>query len=282
MMPFAAQIACLTASGAASGAAARPSTICATVPGTVGWAVAPGAGPVAGGVAGGSPQAPPPGPEAAHAAGAALKPSTNSTHINIRDLPRTTPLFRRPAGLADGLARKEPAPPVDDHGISPKQPGSPVPRTVRGFGVASKVSDVCGSSRTKYREVGIVHPSRRRSDFPGNGDVRARSGGRAQQHLDPADGLGGVARRPEGALPDAGPADYDWKRQVEGVRARPLRRAALRHAVHPLRPALRRAARACSRSWRAATGRITSRANAWQWRWNSSWSSERRKSMTEE
>src|SRR3954471_19386104 len=37
-------------------------------------------------------------------------------------------LFRRPAGLADGLARKEPAPPVDHHGISPKQPGSPALR----------------------------------------------------------------------------------------------------------------------------------------------------------
>src|SRR4051794_33248236 len=37
-------------------------------------------------------------------------------------------LFRWPAGLADGLARKEPAPPVDHHGISPKQPGSPALR----------------------------------------------------------------------------------------------------------------------------------------------------------
>src|SRR3954452_16816177 len=128
MIAFAAQIACLTASGAASGAAARPSTICATAPGTVGWeAVAPGAVAVAGGVAGGSSKAAPPGPWAASAAGAALKPSTNSTHITIREFPRTTTLFRRPAGLADGLARKEPAPPVDDHGISPNNLGPPFP-----------------------------------------------------------------------------------------------------------------------------------------------------------
>src|SRR3954469_24701571 len=137
MIPFAARIACLTASGAASGAAARPATIFATVPDTVGWATAAPGAVVGAGVAEGSSNATPPGPSAAIAAGTALKPSTNSTHITIRDLPRTTTLFRRPAGLADGLARKEPAPPVDDHGISPKQPGSPVPRTVRGFGVAS-------------------------------------------------------------------------------------------------------------------------------------------------
>src|SRR4051795_8512449 len=167
MIAFAAQIACLTASGAASGAAARPSTICATAPGTVGWeTVAPGAVAVAGGGAGGSSKAAPPGPWAASAAGAALKPSTNSTHITIREFPRTTTLFRRPAGLADGLARKEPAPPVDDHGISPKQPGSPVPRTVRGFGVACKVSDERRCPATKYRELGIGHSSRRGGPHP--------------------------------------------------------------------------------------------------------------------
>src|ERR1700754_4885072 len=111
MIAFAAQIACLTGSGAPSGAAARPSTIFASTPGTVGCAfTAPGPAGVA---AVGSSYAVPPGPSAAIAAGAAQSASANSAQITIRGLPRTTTLFRRPAGLADGLARKEPAPPVD-------------------------------------------------------------------------------------------------------------------------------------------------------------------------
>src|SRR3954468_18415396 len=61
------------------------------------------------------------------AVGATPSASANSAQMNIRDLPRTTTLFRRPAGLADGLARKEPAPPVDDHGISPNNLGPPFP-----------------------------------------------------------------------------------------------------------------------------------------------------------
>ena len=36
-------------------------------------------------------------------------------------------LFRRPAGLADGLALKEPAPPTDSPRDSPQQLGSPAP-----------------------------------------------------------------------------------------------------------------------------------------------------------
>ena len=40
MMALAAQMACLTASGAAAGAAASPLTIWAMTPGTVGWASA--------------------------------------------------------------------------------------------------------------------------------------------------------------------------------------------------------------------------------------------------
>src|SRR3954447_10195833 len=200
MIAFAAQIACLTASGAASGAAARPSTICATAPGTVGWeTVAPGAVAVAGGVAGGSSKAAPPGPWAASAAGAALKPSTNSTHITIREFPRTTTLFRRPAGLADGLARKEPAPPVDDHGISPKQPGSPVPRTVRGFGVACKVSDGRPYPPSKYQEVGIGHSSRPRRDAAGTGDVRRRGPPALPRPLRPP----APRPRPDGGRPPA-------------------------------------------------------------------------------
>src|SRR4051795_12278794 len=91
MILLAAQMACLTASGAAAGAAARPSTIFASVPGTVGWA---SAAPVAvvdvAGVAAGSSYAVPPGPSAAMADGAALSASANSTQMIIRDFPRTT------------------------------------------------------------------------------------------------------------------------------------------------------------------------------------------------
>ena len=79
MIVFAAQMACLTASGAASGAAARPFTIVACVPGTVGWgSMAPVSAPVVAGGAGSS-NAIPPGPSAAMAAGAALSASVNST-----------------------------------------------------------------------------------------------------------------------------------------------------------------------------------------------------------
>src|SRR3954447_12374243 len=59
-----------------------------------------------------------------------------------------------------------------NHGISPKQPGSPVPRTVRGFGVASKVSDERRCPPTKYREVGIDYSSRRGRTARGDGDAR--------------------------------------------------------------------------------------------------------------
>ena len=40
-------------------------------------------------------------------------------------MPASRILFRRPAGLADGLARKEPALLTDNRVIRPKQPGSP-------------------------------------------------------------------------------------------------------------------------------------------------------------
>src|SRR4051794_37496959 len=50
-------------------------------------------------------------------------------------------LFRRPAGLAVGLALKEPAPPVDSPRDSPRELGSPAPRrTSRGLGVLYVVS----------------------------------------------------------------------------------------------------------------------------------------------
>src|ERR687885_1680794 len=59
--------------------------------------------------------------------GTTLSASAKSTQMIIRGLPRTTALFRRPAGLADGLARKEPAPLVDDHGTRPNNLGPPFP-----------------------------------------------------------------------------------------------------------------------------------------------------------
>src|SRR5690349_4016829 len=52
------------------------------------------------------------------AAGASATTSVSdaSAHARVR-YDSTSALFRRPAGLADGLARKEPAPSVDHHGI---------------------------------------------------------------------------------------------------------------------------------------------------------------------
>src|SRR3954447_10905849 len=61
------------------------------------------------------------------AVGATPSASANSAQMNIRDVPRTTTLFRRPAGLADGLARKEPAPPVVTTGLAPNNLGPPFP-----------------------------------------------------------------------------------------------------------------------------------------------------------
>src|SRR3954471_20003635 len=74
------------------------------------------------------------------AVGATPSASANSAQMNIRDFPRTTTLFRRPAGLADGLARKEPAPPVDDHGISPKTTW--VPRSPDRPGIRRCIQDI--------------------------------------------------------------------------------------------------------------------------------------------
>src|ERR671932_683615 len=126
MIAFAAQIACLTESGAPAGAAARPEpSSFASTPGTVGWATSAPAGAAGCGV--GSSYATPPGPSAAMADGTTLSASANSTQMTIRGLPRTTTLFRRPAGLADGLARKEPAPLVDIHGTRPNNLGPPLP-----------------------------------------------------------------------------------------------------------------------------------------------------------
>src|SRR4051812_44991799 len=54
--------------------------------------------------------------------------------------------------------------------LAPNNLGSPVPRTVRGFGVACKLSDDLRFPLTEYREVGIVYPSRPRVDARRSGD----------------------------------------------------------------------------------------------------------------
>src|SRR2546428_349515 len=48
-------------------------------------------------------------------------------------------LLLRPAGLADGLALKEPAPPLQLSGLAPKL-GPPLPASTRGLGVSSVTS----------------------------------------------------------------------------------------------------------------------------------------------
>ena len=83
------------------------------------------------------PEAVPP-VEAAIAAGAAGVPpmTSNQEHYIARKYPQDN-LFRRPAGLADGLALKEPAPPTATPWNSPQHLGSPVPwLSNQGFGIS--------------------------------------------------------------------------------------------------------------------------------------------------
>src|SRR3954447_16052030 len=100
---LAAKIAFWTWAGAAAGAAALPSgSSVATEPGTTMWAA----------VAGSLYAAPPVGAEGDSARAAA---GSTAIHTSIRanarsDFKIKTLLFRRPTGLADGLALKEPAP----------------------------------------------------------------------------------------------------------------------------------------------------------------------------
>src|SRR3954465_15032960 len=70
--------------------------------------------------------------------GAATKAATASMHMHIhtRERPRTGnyPIFRRPPGLADGLAQKDPALPTDPPWNSPQQrwvPRSPTRSRIR-------------------------------------------------------------------------------------------------------------------------------------------------------
>src|SRR5919109_1747812 len=107
---LAAQIACLTCSGASAGAAAVPSaSSTALVPGTSGPVQRPGSS--IGGEGGSGSNAVPPVPGVA--ADAPVGTMTHSTEIRNGATARGNndmDLFRRPAGLAVGLALKEPAP----------------------------------------------------------------------------------------------------------------------------------------------------------------------------
>src|SRR3954452_5728112 len=108
-------MAALTARGAPAGACAMPSE--STV------AVAPGASVV-------WVWAATPPFVAASAAGASATRSMNDASASARvRYDSTSTLFRRPAELADGLARKEPAPSTDHRGISPNNLGPPLSGT---------------------------------------------------------------------------------------------------------------------------------------------------------
>src|SRR4051794_5852554 len=94
-------MACCTSSGASAGAAALPSGISlALVPGTVRL---PGGG--------GRWGAPPVDGDCARATPGRTR-NAKIVRANARSEDKLNNLFRRPAGLADGLARKEPAPHV--------------------------------------------------------------------------------------------------------------------------------------------------------------------------
>src|SRR3954471_3907489 len=115
---LAAEIASWTSAGAPAGAAALPSgRSLATSPGTVILAAAVGS----------EYAAPPVG---AGVVSAAAVPGSTAPNISMRANARSDfkakTLFRRPTGLADGLALKEPAPHTDARRDSAQLIGSPV------------------------------------------------------------------------------------------------------------------------------------------------------------
>src|SRR3712207_6251839 len=124
-MRLAAAIASMTCCGAPAGAEARPSgPIVAVGPATSFAARCLAAAALDLGLTYVAPPVP-----CAPATGAAS--STASMHsMNVsRERPRTADLlFRRPAGLADGLAQKEPALHADDRVISPNNMVPPLLR----------------------------------------------------------------------------------------------------------------------------------------------------------
>ena len=118
--------------------------ISAVTPGTVGCTAGSGDTGTGDGVtagAGGGTAAPTPAPPeavapgdggpdpfalAAPAVGAPV--SANTAKLGSITWATRNGLFRRPAGLADGLALKEPAPPTGSPWDSPQGTGSPAPR----------------------------------------------------------------------------------------------------------------------------------------------------------
>src|SRR4051794_41120044 len=119
LIRLAAKIAFWTSTGASAGAAALPSGRS--------WARAPGTTMLAG-AAGGSEYAAP--PVCADGDSARATAGSTALHTSIRANARsdfkTYDLFRRPTGLADGLALKEPAPHAASRRDSPQLIGSPV------------------------------------------------------------------------------------------------------------------------------------------------------------
>src|SRR5215207_2732713 len=102
-------MACLICSGASAGAAAVPSSSrTASTPGTSGPVQRPGSS-IGGGGGSSSNEVPPVGLCASAAEGTSAQTSATMIGANARGNGDIV-LFRRPAGLADGLALKEPAP----------------------------------------------------------------------------------------------------------------------------------------------------------------------------
>jgi hypothetical protein len=95
----------------------------------------------------------------------------NYTDRGMRSRPvgdRHRSLLRRPMGLADGLALKEPAPPPKVG--SPRKRGSPVPGHRRGLGICfirltQHSPQCCAVKRTQRESHLVLLPSRQRSSM---------------------------------------------------------------------------------------------------------------------
>ena len=104
-------------------------------------------------------------------AGAAATAETSSCTTRAEGAhPQVNNLFRRPAGLADGLALKEPALPTGPPWDSPQQLGSPGLLTSgQGLGVRrgtlAKCNDACSRCRTWHRRLLHLAASGRHEPF---------------------------------------------------------------------------------------------------------------------
>src|SRR3954470_15627841 len=143
---LAAQIAFCTFGGASAGAAAVPSaSSTARAPGTSGFGCPRGTVLRAGVGGGGGGEGAPPVPGTANAPTGAT--TQNSMEKTARQKPRTAVrtieklLFRRPTGLADGLALKELAPQVAQDLTRPTQLGPPLPE--HDFGHSALLARHC-------------------------------------------------------------------------------------------------------------------------------------------